>query len=63
MIDPQERTHIIFDGPDGLSYDTNIHDFTEENGTLASPERVADAFGMPVEEVEQDRAWRAERRQ
>ncbi len=53
---------MIFDGPKGLRYDTAKHDFVEPGGELASAERVANAWGKPVEEVEQDRAWRATKR-
>lgn len=52
---------MIFDGPDGLRYDTSIHDFIDENGDLASAERVAEAWGESVEEVEADRRERAEK--
>lgn len=51
-----------FDGPRGLRYDTDKHDYVEPDGELASSERVADAWEKPVEEVEQDRAWMAARR-
>jgi hypothetical protein len=50
---------MIFDGPDGLRYDVAIHDFIEADGTLASAERVASAWGETMEEVEADRAERA----
>lgn len=52
---------MIFDGPDGLRYDTSIHDFIDENGDLASAERVAEAWGESVEEVEADRRERTEK--
>lgn len=50
-----EKVHIIFEGPDGLRYDPRIHDFIEADGSLASAERVAAAWGMTVKEVEEDR--------
>ena len=54
---------MIFEAPDGLRYDTTIHDFIEPDGTLASAQRVADAWGMTKDEIEQDRNDRAEWRQ
>lgn len=57
-----ERQHITFDGPDGLRYDPRIHDYIDEDGTLASPERVAAAWGTTVEEVEAERKAREETR-
>lgn len=45
-----------FKGPDGLRYDTDVHDFVEENGELASVERIAEAWGESVESVARDRA-------
>lgn len=52
---------MIFDGPNGLRYDTTIHDFIEEDGTMASAERVAEAWGTSIEDVEEDRRARADR--
>jgi hypothetical protein len=46
---------MIFDAPNGLRYDSAIHDFIETDGSLATAERIAQAWGMSVEEVEQDR--------
>lgn len=49
---------MIFDGRNGLRYDTAIHDHIDENGNLASAESVAEAWKMPVEEVEAERQER-----
>lgn len=57
----QKRVHLMFDAPNGLRYDTALHDFVEPDGSLASAERVAHTWGMTVEEVEQDRRERQER--
>jgi hypothetical protein len=47
--------NLTFDAPNGLRYDVVIHDFIEADGTLASDERVAEAWGITVSEVRQDR--------
>lgn len=54
---------MIFDGPpgSGLRYDTAIHDFIDESGSMATAERVAEVFEVSVEEVEQDRRERERR--
>jgi hypothetical protein len=46
---------MLFDARNGLRYDATIHDYIEPDGTLASAERIAEAWGVTVKEVEQDR--------
>lgn len=53
---------MIFDGPFGLRYDSRQHDYIDEQGDLASAERVADAREVPIAEVEADRQWLASRK-
>lgn len=51
---------MIFDGRNGLRYDTSKHDFIDDSGELASAESVAEAWNMTVEEIEAERQERAE---
>lgn len=54
---------LKFSGPDGLKYDVAVHDFVEEDGEIASAERVAGAWETTVEQVERDRAIWSELRE